>query len=206
MNKSVWVGSAVGLLFLAVLGVGWWAWQGASRGPAPGAPQTAVVPRASVPALPAGQDAGLPAMQGPGGGSSAGVSGAGAAPATALGGEARRKRLNQIRAEIAAVQAQGAQASPAQVQALLDELQALSPGQFDPRYFQALREMLEGSGQMQALHKELQALSSSKSPADEARKKAILAELQAISARISAAAVDFQTYSRRPGAPVGKTP
>ena len=106
---------------------------------------------------------------------------------------------------MSAITTKGAQASPAQVQALLDELQALTQGQFDPRYFQALREMLDGSAQVQVLNRELQALSSSTAANDIARKEAILAELRAISARISAAAVNLQTYAQRPAAQ-GKTP
>lgn len=122
-----------------------------------------------------------------------------------MGTEERRKRLSQIRTELAAITAQGAQASPERVQALLTELEVLSQGRFDPRYFQALREMLEGSGQVQALNRELQGLGSSTAPKDVARKQAILAELQAISTRISAAAANVQAYARRPAAQ-GSTP
>ncbi|MFN4120361.1 hypothetical protein [Acidovorax sp.] len=203
MNKNVWIGSALGLLFLAVVGAGWWVWQGGNPAAVVGTPAQGSAPLATAPGT---SPEATPGLGSPAQRVTGRVDPASSTPAAALNAEARRKRLKQIRAEIAAIQSQGAQASPAQVQALLNELEALSPGQFDPRYFQALRDMLEGSSQIQALNRELQTLSSSNAPADEARKKAILAELQAISARISAAAVNLQTYARRPAAQGGKSP
>ena len=197
MNKNVWIGSAVGLLFLCLLGAGWWAWPSGSSGAGPAASSPVPAPRVPAP--------GAPPSASLNGAEPGRASAPGEATASAVSAEARRKRLNQIRAEMSAITAQGAQASPAQVQALLDELEALTPGRFDPRYFQALRVMLEGSGQVQVLNRELQALSSSTAPNDVAHKQAILAELQAISARISAAAVNLQTYSQRPPAQ-GKAP
>lgn len=197
MNKNVWIGSAVGLLFLALLGAGWWAWQSGSSGAGPATPSPVSAPRVPAPSAP--PSASLNGVE-PGRASAPGE-----VTVSAVSAEARRKRLNQIREEMSAITAQGAQASPAQVQALLDELEALSPGRFDPRYFQVLRVMLEGSGQVQVLNRELQALSGSTAPNDIARKQAILAELQSISARISAAAVNLQTYSQRPPAQ-GKAP
>lgn len=197
MNKNVWIGSAMGLLFLALLSAGWWAWEGGSPNGVPTA--TSLVPVPRVPA-PGGSPAAPLNRTEPGHKSVSAES-----TAASLGAEARRKRLREIRAEMSAITSQGAQASPAQVQALLNELEALTPGRFDPRYFQALREMLEGSSRVQVLNRELQALASSTAPTDVARKHAILAELQAVSVRISAAAANLQTYAQRPAVP-GKTP
>lgn len=197
MNKNVWIGSALGLLALAVLAAGWWAWQGGSVTAHPEPPAVMPNARSVVPTTPPLSQQPRPEL--------GRASAAQESAAAARDAQARRKRLNEIRAEMSAITTKGAQASPAQVQALLDELQALTQGQFDPRYFQALREMLDGSAQVQVLNRELQALSSSTAANDIARKEAILAELRAISARISAAAVNLQTYAQRPAAQ-GKTP
>ena len=121
MNKNVWVGSALGLLFLAVLGIGWWVWQGGNRAAVLGTPAQRSAPSATVPSAPpvAAPGVGSPAQPANGG-----VDAASAAPAAALNAEARRKRLKQIRAEIATIQSQGAQASPAQVQAQIQRHRA----------------------------------------------------------------------------------
>jgi phage host-nuclease inhibitor protein Gam len=122
-----------------------------------------------------------------------------------LSPDVRRKRLSEVRSELSAVMAQGSQASPAQVRALLDELELLTQGSLDPRYFQALRDMLEGSGKMQELNRELQRLASSTDPKDVARRQAISVELRVLSERISAAAADVQAYAHSP-AVQGKAP
>ncbi|MFN3437374.1 MAG: hypothetical protein ACK41V_06760 [Acidovorax sp.] len=127
------------------------------------------------------------------------------ASAAAINSSERRARLSAVRAELSAIMAKGSQASPAQVQKLLDELEVLSQGSFDPRYFQALRDMLEGSGKVQDLNRELQGLASSTAPKDVVRRETILVELRVLSARIGAAATDLQTYARKPTAQ-GKAP
>lgn len=202
MRKPVLIGGGLGLLSLLVLGAALWLWQGGgggrsttnsplqaprSAGASPGPAPTVQSPVAGP--MPGALDGAASSAQ------AVAANGSGS-----MGTEERRKRLGQIRTELAAITAQGAQASPERVQALLTELEVLSQGRLDPRYFQALREMLEGSGQVQALNRELQGLGSSTAPKDVARKQAILAELQAISARISAAAANVQAYTRRPAA------
>ena len=64
----------------------------------------------------------------------------------------RRKRLAEVRAEFNALRAQGAKAPPEKMRAIVDELEALSPPGFDPRYFQTLRNMLETSARIQTLN------------------------------------------------------
>ena len=208
MRKPVLIGGGLGLLSLLVLGAALWLWQGEGRTGYSTTNSPLQAPRiagASVAPVPTLQNPAMSSMPGPLGSAASSAQGVAAHGSGSLGTEERRKRLSQIRTELAAITAQGAQASPERVQALLTELEVLSQGRFDPRYFQALREMLEGSGQVQALNRELQGLGSSTAPKDVARKQAILAELQAISARIGAAAANVQAYARRPAAQ-GSTP
>lgn len=206
MRKGVWIGGALGLLVLVVFGIAWSVGQRADSGlaeqsPAAGPQRLAIAPstspsallpdRAEVSGLASGQ------MQ-----PDARASAAAAAPNSAE----RRKRLSAVRNELSAIIAKGSQASPAQVQKLLDELEVLSQGTFDPRYFQALRDMLEGSGEVQVLNRELQTLTSNTDPKDVARRQAILVELRVLSERIAAASANLQTYARSSTAPQGKTP
>lgn len=203
MRKGVWIGGALGLLVLVVLGSAWLARQGGHSGanmpsrPA-GAPRPAMAPSSSPGASLPGytqatgaavdrSEKGAPALTSP------------------LSPDVRRKRLSEVRSELSAVMAQGSQASPAQVRALLDELELLTQGSLDPRYFQALRDMLEGSGKMQELNRELQRLASSTDPKDVARRQAISVELRVLSERISAAAANVQAYAHSP-AVQGKAP
>ena len=204
MRKGVWIGGALGLLVLVVLGIAWSVWQRADSGLAAAhapagvqrparAPSTSPVAllsdRAQAPGMASGQ------MQPDA-----------RASAAAINSSERRARLSAVRAELSAIMAKGSQASPAQVQKLLDELEVLSQGSFDPRYFQALRDMLEGSGKVQDLNRELQGLVSSTDPKDVARRQAILVELRVLSERIAAASANLQTYARSSTAPQGKTP
>jgi hypothetical protein len=94
----------------------------------------------------------------------------------------------------------GALGSPQKALALIDELEQLSPGNTDPRYFQTLRNMLESTAKVQALNAELQRISGSSKPEDIARRQEVLSQLQQISARISADAADLQSSVRRPSA------
>ncbi|UCV00910.1 hypothetical protein [Acidovorax radicis] len=126
------------------------------------------------------------------------------APATTssapLSPDERRKRLAQVRSDIAAMMSNGALGSPQKALALIDELEQLSPGNTDPRYFQTLRNMLESTAKVQALNAELQRISGSSKPEDIARRQEVLSQLQQISARISADAADLQSSVRRPSA------
>lgn len=106
----------------------------------------------------------------------------------------RRRRLAEVRAEFNALRAQGMQAPPEKMRALVDELEAASPPGFDPRYFQTLRSMLDSSAKVQALNTELQGMGQGNSSKDMARKEAILAELRVIGERVSADARKLQSY------------
>lgn len=203
MRKGVWIGGALGLLVLVVLGIAWSVWQKADSGLAaphpPGGAQRPPMASSASPGTPL-QD-GVQAS----GVASGQMQPEARASAAAINASDRRKRLSAVRAELSAIMAKGSQASPGQVQKLLDELEVLSQGSFDPRYFQALRGMLEGSGKVQNLNRELQGLASSTVPKDVARREAILVELRVLSERIGAAAADLQTYARKPAAQ-GKAP
>lgn len=204
MRKGVWIGGALGLLVLVVLGIAWSVWQRADSGlPAPHAaagvqrPARAQSTSPVAPLSDRNQASGMASGQ---------MRPDARASAAAINSSERRARLSAVRAELSAIMAKGSQASPAQVQKLLDELEVLSQGSFDPRYFQALRDMLEGSGKVQDLNRELQGLASSTDPKDVARRQAILVELRVLSERIAAASANLQTYARSSTAPQGKTP
>lgn len=110
----------------------------------------------------------------------------------------RRRRLSEVRAEFNAMRAQGAKASPAKMRALVDELEAVSPPGFDPRYFQALRNMLDASTKVQALNAELQDSLKSKSPQDVARQEALLGQMRTLGQQVAKDAQDLQTYAPSP--------
>lgn len=178
MRKHVLIGAGLGLLLLAVVATGAWM---AQRAPEPQAvvaapvtPSRAVVSPAVAPGLP---------------GSAAPVV---TAPSVEANKE-RRRRISEVRAELNALRAQGIKAPPEKLRALVNELEALSPPGIDPRYFQALRSMLESSGKVQALSDELQGLKGS-SPAEMARKEAILSEMRTLGDRVSADARSLQAY------------
>ncbi len=176
MRKEVLIGTGLGLLLLALLAGGMWI---SGRSPETMEPPVVATPRvvsppaASVPAVPKAADA--PSQ-------------------TQAQAQERRRRLSEVRAEFNALRAQGMQASPEKMRALVDELEAASPPGFDPRYFQTLRSMLDSSAKVQVLSAELQRMGQSTSPKDMARKEAILAELRVIGERVSTDARNLQSY------------
>lgn len=107
----------------------------------------------------------------------------------------QRRRLAEVRTELNALSAKGGQASLEKMRALVDELEALSPPGFDPRYFQALRNMLDASAKVQVLNTELQGLAKSAAPKDLARQEAILGELRALGERVQTEAKNLQAYA-----------
>lgn len=119
-------------------------------------------------------------------------------PVTSWGKEDRRKKLTQLRTEMSAVLAQGHRASPQKSLALLNELEQLSQGEVDPRYFQTLRNILNESITVQTLNLELQKLSSSTAPQDVARTQTVLDEIRAASQRINHEAMLLKTYASAP--------
>lgn len=123
-------------------------------------------------------------------------------PTSSWSKEDRRKRLAQLRTEMSSVLAQGNRASPTQALALLSELEPLSQGEIDPRYFQTLRRILEYSMAIETLNMELKRLSTSTAPQDITRAQAVLAEIGAISQRINYEAMLLKTYTPVPS--VGK--
>ena len=143
MRKPVLVGASLGLLLLVAIAVGVWI---TDKHPEPvvgGIPPRTTSPRI-VPSAPA-------ASMAPGTAQSI--------PQADLARQDRRRRLAEVRAEFRALSAQGAQASPQKMRALVDELEALSGPSFDPRYFQSLRTMLDQNAKLQQLNAELQVLS-----------------------------------------------
>lgn len=178
MRKHTLIGAGLGLLLLAFVAIGSWMAGRASEPQAvvaaPVMPPRAAAPPAAAPGLP---------------GSSAAVA---VVPSSGANRE-RRRRISEVRAELNALRAQGMKAPPEKLRSLVNELEALSPPGIDPRYFQALRSMLESSGKVQALSDELQGLKGS-SPAEMARKEAILAEMRTLGERVSADARSLQGY------------
>lgn len=211
MRKGVVIGVVAGFVVLAVVfSAGMWL--GGSQ-----APEQAAVPAvpATAPVAPAPRIAGQgPSAPDATGGQVSPQAGTGAAvPPSDISSQERRKRLNEVRRRMAALTAQGPDASPAEVNAALTELEALTQGELDPRYFQSLRTLLASSAKVQALNRELQTLSNSLEPKDVARRKVILEELPRVAATMSAEASNVQTYARRATAapstapaPAGKAP
>lgn len=113
----------------------------------------------------------------------------------------RRRRLAEVRAEFNALRAKGVDAPPEKMRAIVDELEALSPPGFDPRYYQTLRNMLEVNARLQELSKELQGLAKSSAPKDTARQQAILDEMRSLGDRVAAEARNLQAYA--PKLPAG---
>lgn len=107
----------------------------------------------------------------------------------------RRKRLKELRAELSALMSQGNNISPEKTLVLLKELEQLSEGEMDPRYFQGLRQMLEHSMQIQKLNIELQQLSQNTTGQNSARMQIIIKEIKDISIRISQDAALLKTYT-----------
>lgn len=189
MQKPVLIGGGLGLLLLVLVAGSLWV---SGNGTAPVA--TVSAPPVATPRVaPVGDGASSPTV----------------APASSaqaqLARQERRRRLSEVRAEFNALRAQGAQASPEKMRALVDELEAVSPPGFDPRYFQALRNMLASSAKVQALNTELQGLLKSQAPKDVARQEAILAEMRALGLQVSKEAQDLQTYAPAP-VPQAKSP
>lgn len=227
MNKGVLAGAGLGLVLLAFLGGYWLANNAAAptagtasapssvttAGPAGSASSTpsAVAPGAPVSSAPAvsSSPAGEPAPSVAGAPLQGGAGMSPSAPApggSKLSPEERRQLRASIRAKLAALQAKGPNVTIAEVQAVMDEVEQLGRGEFDPRYFKAVRDMLGYSAQVQTLSKELQSIASSSNPKDVARRQAILTEMRELSDRISQTSAAVQSYARPLSAPTGKQP
>lgn len=214
MNKGVLVGGGLGLLLLAFLAGVWLSRPAPEPGPVaalPAAPQ-ARPPAGGAADAPAGLPASLadapaastgPAPGGPGLGAEGSAppwalspSPASGPGAPALTREQRRQARAQIRAKVNELLSKGPQLSLAETQGLLDEIERLGQGQFDPRYFQIMRQMLQHSAQAQRLSAELNRIANSTAPKDVARRQAILGELREIGDRVANGSKTMQSYSR----------
>jgi hypothetical protein len=185
MRKPVLIGGGLGLLLLALIAAVLWINPKPPEKAVKAVPPRAMSPRmvSSAPSTPKG--------------SMASSLGQGHAQADTSKQE-RRRRLAEVRAEFRALSAQGAQASPQKMRAVVDELEALSGPSFDPRYFQSLRTMLDLNAKLQVLNAELQALIKSKAPEDMARQEVILAEMRTLGERVGAEAKAMQAYVPKP--------
>lgn len=212
MNKGVIVGGGLGLLLLAFLAGVWLSRPASEPGlvvARPGAPQIrlpaggALDAPAGLPGSPANVPAPSTGTAPPGPGLGAEGS---AAPWTvapqaqasgpALTREQRRQIRVRIRVKVNELLSKGPQLSLAETQGLLDEIETLGQGQFDPRYFQVMREMIQHSVTTQRLSEELGRIAQSTAPQDVARRQAILGELRDISDRMANGAKTMQSYSR----------
>ncbi|MFP5467958.1 MAG: hypothetical protein ACLGG8_10625 [Gammaproteobacteria bacterium] len=222
MNRGVWIGGGVGLLVLAGLGSYWLV---VSSSPAPDrpAPVTAAAPggprvpmpsaaeaarqleeadrAASIASSPgAGPDAGaarpwvVPPVAGLAATSGASSS-ASASGAAKLSPEERRLRREQVRAKLAELRAKGPKATIEETRQVMDEVERLGAGILDPRYFQAVREMLGHAVRAEALSQEFRRVAQSQRPEDVARQQAILAELRDISQRLAATSTLVQAHA-----------
>lgn len=184
MRKPVLIGGGLGLLVLALVVVSFWlAADNAQQDVAKYVPSKTI--RSDSAARSAASE----------GATKPGIDGAASQPLSAQASQERRRRLAQLRAEFNALRAQGADAPPERVRAVLEELEALSPPGIDPRYFRTLGNMLEASARIQALNKELQPLMKSTQPKDTARQKAIMDEMRALGEHGTAEAMKLQSYA-----------
>lgn len=103
-----------------------------------------------------------------------------------------------VQAKVAALRAKGADVTLEDTRRLMDDIEALGQGQFDPRYFATMRKILEYSARVQALNKELSQLGTQTTPAANARKMALLAEIRDLADRIHNGTQALQSYT--PGA------
>ena len=184
MRKPLFLGAGLGLLVLALAAGGLWM-GGNSSSPSVSLESTPLRnDRAALPygAVPAPSAMALAASQ----------------PRSSQTSKERRKRLAEVRAEFNALRAQGAKAPPEKMRAIVDELEALSPPGFDPRYFQTLRNMLDASARLQTLNDELQALSKGTAPKNAARREEILAEMRTLGEQVSKEARNLQSYAPIP--------
>lgn len=192
MRKPVLIGAGLGLLVLALVAGSFWILRTAP--PSPAAPEVNKTVRINGALQP---PSGVPAQP----------SIAGTASQTHSSQEARerRKRLAEVRAEFNALRAQGMQAPPEKMLAIVNELEALSPD-LDPRYFQSLRNMLDSNARLQVLNNELQTLSKSTSLDTSARQQEIVAEMQTLGERIAVEARNLQSYALTSPTPGIKSP
>lgn len=194
MRKPVLIGGGLGLLVLALVAGSFWLAGKNAQTTSPTPVRSSVGQRVSP--LPSSS---LPAGRTP---SAEGASAASRSPQEV---QERRRRLAEARAEFNALRAQGANASPERMRAVVNELEALAPPGFDPRYYQTLRNMLDSSARIQVLNKELQAISKSTAPKDVERQKVLMDEMRVLGERVSAEARNLQTYAPKPGSGA-KTP
>lgn len=191
MRKAVLLGGGLGLLVLGLVAGSFWL--------AGSAGQT----NAAAPAMPS-QSRGMVSQSSPsntGVGTPSTLAGASSALGSSQAVQERRRRLAEVRAEFNALRAQGVNASPERMRAVVDQLEALSPPGFDPRYYQTLRNMLESNARIQVLNKELQTLSKSTAAKDLERQKVLMNEMRELGERVSAEARNLQAYA--PKAPAG---
>lgn len=222
MNKGVLIGGVVGLLVLAGLGSYWLAVSApsASKSQAP----VMTVPAGQLPVGTSSSDAAktlaqadsaasvgpgpgaardadaakpwvLPPVAGQGAGTSGTSSSAAAAAAAKLSPEERRLRREQVRAKLAELRAKGPKATIEETRQVMDEVERLGAGILDPRYFQAVREMLGHAARAEALSQEFRRVAQSQRPEDVARQQAILAELRDISQRLAATSTLVQAHA-----------
>lgn len=195
MRKSVLIGVVLGLVALALIAIGTWAIERyrplhAGLGLDKTEPSSYADLRSGLTensSSKPGGDGGLPT------------------PAPNEGTKERRKRLLELRAEFNMLRSQGLDASAERLAKVVDDLESLSPSDTDPRYYASLRKMLEINAQIQHLNKELKSLSLNVTPQSDARKKAILDELNKLGADVIEEARNLQKYSPSPSAE-GKSP
>ena len=195
MRKPVLIGGGLGLLVLALVAGSFWLAGNNAKTTSPTQVRSRVGQRVSP----------LPSSSLPAGRNPSAAEGAGAASSSPQEVQERRRRLAEARAEFNALRAQGANASPERMRAVVNELEALAPPGFDPRYYQTLRNMLDSSARIQVLNKELQAISKSTAPKDVERQKVLMDEMRVLGERVSAEARNLQTYAPKPGSGA-KTP
>ena len=76
----------------------------------------------------------------------------------------REELRKECEAKVNELLSKGPQLSLAETQGLLDDIEKLGQGQFDPRYFQVMREMIQHSVTTQRLSEELGRIAQSTAP------------------------------------------
>ena len=194
MNKQIWIGGGLGVLVLALMAGSFWMADRTANEAVP-ASSSGRVSLGTNPPQPTAMP-GAPSLgeQTPQAIPSAQLNASSAVSKSTLTIKERRARLAQLRSELNTLRGQGANASPAKMRALVDELESLSVS-MDKRYFDALRSMLENNAKVLTLSAELESLSKSKAPKDVARQQVLLTEMRAIGEQVQRDAQAMQIYA-----------
>lgn len=215
MNKGVVIGGVVGLLVVAGLG-GYLLTHSpvdtAPVGAGTPAPQTSITQPAgttdsNLPAatadtpltggMPSGNASGADTSLAPANPSlgTAGQTGDANTNATPMSRAERRAIRSAVNERMKALTAKGDKLTIAQIQAEMDQIEAMGKGMYDKVYFDGMREILTQIAEIQALNKQLATLKDEKGQSADQQRLALLAQIKERSAAMGTASAKLQQYA-----------